>query len=1003
MFRLILLLLWLIPSMGMAQYKIRIYSHNKEAGWHLEQKPEAAVGRFYFNNLMQVSVEKDQDFPAEDKSYSLLHEAAIYEKPTGFLQGNAIKVLSKEDSLSKAHFKLGVYKSLRLIQAKDKQEAQRIHKKLQTLVIERKGQQYSLQGLEGFQEVLGHRRVDEGPMGWSLSQEKQPSYIYFSEKRPIELIRVWEQTTVGLVFAVCVFIALWPLVSHAVGFVLAVFSGLLLFYLQAYVTQGIALPALTILLYLALYNPQATLAGVLLIGMPYTLSSQYLFGNHSGLFLLFLGSAAAIVLIHWRSMLSGMRSHPYHLGYLAAPKVPRWFLVAIIALATIPSIQTHTPSKPYAPPTAVRWVNANSWENLPQKGLSSHLATLVQWKEPVLEKNSFEFRVPYNQGTQPLVFSDKALMRHLLGVILLLAVFFGSLRRAFTVAMPSGVFLLCVHFLQFPHQSLWSDVNILIVLLSAVVAKVNYQQLRSPMTEVRETQAQTFSHILLVALFFGGISFFHYLLGHFVESALWYIATVSSAMLIFVLRGVRRMKLWAFKATLRLKMLVLASLLLCFPSQLLGNTASTDCQVNATVILPIHGRPRGKEPPPRNPLYREKLAQDVRCALLLDSLESNIIELLTSNNRPYSEIAKLVAENYTQIVQEANLLNQAVFPKSQLNNVSILFGYYEEFFSSYAFTIGQALSERTQLFIKFTSSEINTLETLADAAQRLTSREQAFLQEILGEQDKYPIYLEPVENLDKDALGQDLSNELDLFLQSRFRLPFEQGYFERKHFFFPVDSPSEGKYRVNVKIRRYGTKIMASINVYDPVTGRVEKTWVQENIAQLAAFESTVFRQTRSLLLSLESIHDYALMFTLGVQEQDASNRFYGIVFRQNLGNAANTVQLLYMPNPNLKTTAMFALDLSFGWQFLDYRWLSADTGLALGGSLFMRKKESEELGQFGFYVGLYGQSILVLAPQVVGFARGDYQLWSRASNSLPDTSRLVSRTVFQLGLGYQF
>jgi hypothetical protein len=399
---------------------------------------------------------------------------------------------------------------------------------------------------------------------------------------------------------------------------------------------------------------------------------------------------------------------------------------------------------------------------------------------------------------------------------------------------------------------------------------------------------------------------------------------------------------------------------------------NAECQSTATVILPIVGRPKGKEPAPRRNIFQEKLAQETPCAWLDSSLESEIVTAVEETRGP-SEQELLVTRLRDIVTKHRTVIESrvkaAISKRIKLSKILIYGGFYEEFFGNISFTIIDFRSDGDPVLTKMTFSVDNQTHGIAQLAEFLRGESIKFYEELLGEGERLPVYIERTESLDKHPVSENLAGEISLFLQSRFLYPVSFDWFERKTFFRLVKDRKDARYVLSVKIRREGTKFYATIMAEPPELGARRTAWIEGDISQLPLFEEDVLSTAKRSLSNIEGITDYCLAPHLDfLTDYDQTSRLYGFAFRQNLGNAAISLRLRtgeHRASGGRETDLYSVLDGGggVGWQFFDKRWVVADAGVSVDAGLLSPNSKKSTLQVRSFFVsyGGYVQSQLSL------------------------------------------
>lgn len=363
------------------------------------------------------------------------------------------------------------------------------------------------------------------------------------------------------------------------------------------------------------------------------------------------------------------------------------------------------------------------------------------------------------------------------------------------------------------------------------------------------------------------------------------------------------------------------------------------CTDTATAILPILGRPKGQEKPPVRAFLSERLMQETPCAWLDETLTEPIATILAryrssaAQSQIIEDLAELVQNNRKRIDAEAIEKIQEHSQGQNALRTRIYGGYFEEFFGNISLTIIEFPDIGKPVLSKITIPESQQTEGISFLASFIRGESKKFFEELLGESARIPVYIESVESQDQHPISENLAQEIDLFLRSRFLFPISFDFFERKTFFRAEDDRESAKYILNVKIRKHESRLFASITTTAP-SGQRRQAWIESDINQLPAFEEEILTLSKKDLTYLEGIVDYGIVVsTDSLFNQQSWTRLYGIAFRQNFGNAGigfrfrgGSFNLHYTPIAG----EIYSFGSAVGWQFSDFRWFVADAGISL-------------------------------------------------------------------------
>ncbi len=369
------------------------------------------------------------------------------------------------------------------------------------------------------------------------------------------------------------------------------------------------------------------------------------------------------------------------------------------------------------------------------------------------------------------------------------------------------------------------------------------------------------------------------------------------------------------------------------------STIDSQCDGTVTIILPILGRPKGKEPVPQRTFLSERLAQETKCSWVEYGLTSDIIKILeglrstAAQSRLVSDFGSFVLKNRGKI-ESAAIAHLRKDDKQASARVRIFGGFYEEFLGSISFSILEFPKGSDPIVTKMSSSEEQQTQTISKLARYIRGENAQLHEELLGEVSRLPVFLEPVESLDKHPVSENIAGELNLFLTSRFINPLSSNLLERKTFFRIEKNADASKFVLNVKLRRDETRFYASITARARNGEARRSAWIEGDVSQFTEFEEEVLAVSKKILSNIEGIADYfvALDTEYYVSGSHDVAQMYGIYFRQNLGNAALSIRLRngqIAAKEDKANIGIFGFGGSFGWQFFDVRWITGDFGVS--------------------------------------------------------------------------
>jgi hypothetical protein len=250
-----------------------------------------------------------------------------------------------------------------------------------------------------------------------------------------------------------------------------------------------------------------------------------------------------------------------------------------------------------------------------------------------------------------------------------------------------------------------------------------------------------------------------------------------------------------------------------------------------------------------------------------------------------------------------------------------------------------------------------------------------FYEEILGEATRLPVFIEPVESLDKHPLSENLAGEIGLFLNSRFLNPMNFSLLERKTFFRIEKNRARAAHTLSVRIRRESTHLYASITATARQGTARRTAWIEGDITLLPEFEEEILAVATKTLANAEGITDYFLglgidMWALGKEP----TQMVSLQFRQNLGNAGLGLRLrsgTHKAEGAIDKYSLVSVGGCVGWQFFDFRWLAADSGISADAGLASANTtRSTEARNLWISFGGYAQAQVLLRKNLAILGR---------------------------------
>lgn len=370
-----------------------------------------------------------------------------------------------------------------------------------------------------------------------------------------------------------------------------------------------------------------------------------------------------------------------------------------------------------------------------------------------------------------------------------------------------------------------------------------------------------------------------------------------------------------------------------------AESLNASCSKVATVVLPLVGMPKGKEPSPLKILYTERLAQKTPCAWIHFESEAEVVKILQRPdvNKNQEEIVKSLVTYAKERWQDLAQLSQQKFSSafsSSKPELRVFTGFFEEFYGNVAFTVIDVQQDGTFTIVKRMVAEVNETEGIAVIAEFFRDDRQELFDNLLRTHERIPVAVEASSSVVGDVAAESLAGEVELFLKSRLEFPIQKQFFERKPFFRLAKDGESPAYKMSLRLRRDGIKFYASIEFASLTDSRRKTAWVEGDLTQLPEFEEQLMRTSLENITDLEGIYDYSL--TAGPEflfSQSDALRFVNFTFRQNRGNAAFSARFrsgTKVFSEEIAEQRVLMVGGAVGWQFFDVRWLSADAGLGL-------------------------------------------------------------------------
>ena len=444
-------------------------------------------------------------------------------------------------------------------------------------------------------------------------------------------------------------------------------------------------------------------------------------------------------------------------------------------------------------------------------------------------------------------------------------------------------------------------------------------------------------------------------------------------------------------------------------------TINTSCSSIVTTILPIVGRPKGKEPAPVKSIFSEKLSQETPCSYI-DSRLLKEITNTTQEHRNSGEQYRLIAAlNAIVSLNRGNIeaKNRSASKErgsAVESSTRIYGGFYEEFYGNIAFTILEFRENLAPIVLKMTVSESNQTIGIAKIASLLRGESFKIVEDLLGESRRLPVFIAPVESLDKNNISENLSQEMEMYIRSRLLYPLSTDLLERKVFFRPEEIEEKANHKLYVKIRRDGTKFYASIEAKNVADSTTRSAWIEGDLSQLPNFEEEVLFAAQKILAINEGIADYGIVMGLDVWWRTSElTKMYALTLRQNLGNAAFSLRMRTgdrtVTNRRNLSHSLFLIGSALGWQFADRRWVVADAGLGIDmGFSTLNLKNSASTRSILFSYGPFVQTQMTYSKSFAFLARGGVEFPGLLNSQNRSDAALPNYVInASLGIGITF
>ena len=532
--------------------------------------------------------------------------------------------------------------------------------------------------------------------------------------------------------------------------------------------------------------------------------------------------------------------------------------------------------------------------------------------------------------------------------------------------------------------------------------------------------------IFVVCLFLVGITLFYFgklpinIAIIFISTAIFWMIFLPGWLMVWSVLAEYRSRLFLkinvyFKQICIFMALSFASFNICAEAQQGLATINTSCGNIVTTILPIVGRPKGKEPAPVKSIFSEKLSQETPCSYIDNSLLKDITNA-TQEHRKSGEQYKLIAAlNSIVSLNRGNIeaKNKSASKERGSIGVSttrIYGGFYEEFYGNIAFTILEFRENAAPIVLKMTVSEANQTVGIAKIASLLRGESFKIVEDLLGESRRLPVFIAPVESLDKNNISENLSQEMEMYIRSRLLYPLSTDLLERKVFFRPEEIEEKANHKLYVKIRRDGTKFYASIEAKNVTDRTTRSAWIEGDLSQLPNFEEEVLFAAQKILAINEGIADYGIVMGLDVWWRTSEiTKMYALTLRQNLGNAAFSLRMRSgdrsVTNRRDMSHSLFLIGSALGWQFADRRWVVADAGLGIDiGFSTLNLKNSASTRSILFSYGPFVQTQMTYSKSFSFLARGGIELPGLFNSQNRSDAALPNYVInASLGLGITF
>ncbi len=383
---------------------------------------------------------------------------------------------------------------------------------------------------------------------------------------------------------------------------------------------------------------------------------------------------------------------------------------------------------------------------------------------------------------------------------------------------------------------------------------------------------------------------------------------------------------------------------LLFPSRAeASETVDTSCDESNFAVLPFLNRPMSVEKPRVDIQITEILTSQLPCAVTLHALTPQMSRIMEQNRGPENfraaaEALQRFAASSRDMISESYI--SARKTATSPNKLTLVMGFVEEQFGHTGIAILTVHEDSEGKLHKSTVRTHDRVDFLKRVARNLRKDDRTLISDLDRQKDLIPVRIAPVSSRQfaKNSRNNQLKHEIQNFITNRFENPLPPAFLERKRFFRLAQPGEEAEHKLQLTFESDESRLFGSVKAS---LGQKERSvWVESDLTNLQEFEDELLRGSRSALASLEGIRDYSV--TLGpavLRTVNGTATLVSGMLRQNRGTLAFSGRFRvgntdgFRENQKTKHTLILG-GVAAGFQAIDLRWFSLDSGLALDGGL---------------------------------------------------------------------